>query len=220
MDDLFAGDDGFLAPPPTSQPESPVAQNGDVEPVEAEEQAVPDVVVAAPSPTSAHSGPTPVTSVVASPTSQNGGGGSSQPSASPARSPTVDDGGDFVSGSVSLKERGAKKVQKQLADVAARTAAQDVASIKKDKEIKAAAAAYLKDLSTKREQAINNTKADHMKEQQEYERKMKDLKTSGKLWDSVNLLVDGKKPNAFSKNTEYMRGLLVGMSSTDAAVKA
>ena len=154
----------------TSQPESPVAQNGDVEPVVAEEQVVPDVVVVAPSPTSAQSGPTPVTSVVASPTSQNGGGGSSQPSESPARSPTADDGGDFVSGSVSLKERGAKKVQKQLADVAARTAAQDVASIKKDKEIKAAAAVYLKDLTTKREQAINNIKADHMREQQEYER--------------------------------------------------
>ena len=211
MDDLFAGDDGFLAPPPTSQPASPVAQNGDVDPVVAEEQAAPAAPV--------HTDPTPVTSAVASPTSQNGGG-SSLPSASPAVSPTADDGGEFVSGSVSLKERGAKKVQKQLADIAARTAAQDAASVKKDSEIKAAAAAYLKDLNTKREQAINNTKADHLKEQQEYERKMRDLKTSGKLWDSVNLLVDGKKPNPYSKNTEYMRGLLVGMSSTDAAAKA
>jgi hypothetical protein len=219
MDDLFA-DDGFLAPPPSSQPESPVTV----------EEPAPEVVIAAPSPTSAASPGSETNTAeskeaIASPVSQNGNKVASAPmsaSASPARSPTAngDEGAVFVSGSASLKERGAQKVKKQLADIAARTAAQDAASIKKDKETKAAAAAYLKELVTKREQTINATKADHMKEQQEYERKMKDLKTSGKLWDSVNLLVDGKKPNPYSKNTEYMRGLLVGMSAEGAAAKA
>ena len=112
------------------------------------------------------------------------------------------------------------KVKKQMQDIAARTAAQDAASIQKEKEIREAAAAYLKDLVTKRDQAINATKADHLKEQQEHERKMKELKTSGKLWDSVNLLVETKKPNAHSKNTEYMRNLIVELSTDKASAKA
>lgn len=106
-------------------------------------------------------------------------------------------------------ERGQAKLESQRRAVQERTMAMDAATKNKEQEIQKKAAEYLQEVAKKREIMIATVKADHIREQQQYEAKMSQFKKSGAVWNSVNLLVETKKPNTYSKNTEYMRKLIV-----------
>ncbi|EPY26313.1 hypothetical protein STCU_06214 [Strigomonas culicis] len=96
--------------------------------------------------------------------------------------------------------------------IAKRTADIDAATKEKEANILAAAKTYLEAQKTKREKEVHTAKSTHQKEQQDDAKKIDSYKKSGAVWNSVGMLVDLKKPNPHSKNTERMRSLLTKLN--------
>ncbi|CAD2217523.1 hypothetical protein AGDE_03673 [Angomonas deanei] len=101
--------------------------------------------------------------------------------------------------------------------IANRTAALDKETKEKETKILAAAQAYLKEMATKRDKDVSNSKEIHKKEQQAGVQKVDQLKKSGAVWTSVGMLVDLQKPNPHSKGTERMRTLFNTLNEVKVA---
>jgi hypothetical protein len=123
--------------------------------------------------------------------------------AAPAPPPPV-----FAAAAPAPPAAGAQLYQDQLKAVADRTAQIDQSTRDRDERQRKQAQAYLSEQIALRDSRLKAVKAEHVKEQQELQQKVLELKKSGAVWQSVGLLVDLQKPNTHSKRTEQMRSIL------------
>lgn len=175
---------------PNSQPSSPPRPTDDDLTEAAQSE---PVVVAAAAPAVAAAAPVPVATPVASPVA---------PSQSPVSQATTNNAAEYQS-----------KVQELQKQISERTAAADKATLEKEDRQKKAAQAYIAEEKSKREKKLKIVHEDHRKEQAEYEKKTADLKKAGATWSSLGVVVDLKKPNAFSKKTDRMKQVLINLEA-------
>lgn len=103
------------------------------------------------------------------------------------------------------------------ATIAKRTADMDAGTKKKESEILAAAKAYVQKQQQKREETVRAAQEVNMKTQQADKEQIEKYKKADEVWSAVGMVMDLKKPNSYSQNTESMRALLTKLQSNPPA---